>query len=135
GQARVGREEGVQGVADGGYQVHTVDVVFDHFVGTQFIGALHQGLADDDVTEGDHVGDHRGGNGQQEDIQAGETDVERQVVPHLAEGRRSDAPLHVRHLVLAHADADENGDQHARHHAVVDDLAGEGHALGQTLER
>ncbi|KAI3475668.1 hypothetical protein L1887_62886 [Cichorium endivia] len=135
GQTWVGGEEGVQGVADGGHQVDAINVVLDHLVGTQLVGALHQRLADDDVAEGDHIGDYRGGHGQHEHVQTGETDVEGQVVPHLAEGRRGDAPFHVGHLVLAHGDADEDGDQHAWHHAVVDDLAGEGHALGQALER
>src|SRR5690606_23979906 len=45
-----------------------------------------------------------------------------------------DAELDVGHGVLAGGDADEDGDEHTRHHAGVDHLAGQWEAPGQALE-
>ena len=112
-------------VTDGSHQVHTVDAVVDVFIFTQVVHAVHQGLTHHDVTKGDDVGDDRSRNRVQEDVQVREAHAEWQVVPQLVKGRLGDAPLYVGDFILANGKAHQDGHHHARHHAVVGNLAGD----------
>src|SRR5690606_29328495 len=116
------------------YQMHAVYVFLYQLVWPQLIASLHQRLSDDAVADGDHVGDHRGPSLQHDPLGSRAAALAGPVARHLAEGRSSKAELDIVHGVIVGGDADEDGDQDAWHHAVVDHLAGQREALGQALE-
>ena len=115
--------------------MHTVHAVVDVFVFAQVVDTIHQGLTHHDVTEGNDVGNDCGRNRIQKYIQIRETNAKRQVVPQLVERRLGDPPLHVRHIVFAGGKAHQNGHHHARHHAVVGNLAGQHVLVDKAFER
>ncbi|VTR66118.1 hypothetical protein DESC_460013 [Desulfosarcina cetonica] len=117
-------------ITDAAEDVGAVGVDVDEFIGALSVGALHQGFADDDVTEGDDVGHHGHGKGGDKHIQGGQPDAKdrpggkdgfemgNEKSPFVDGGHR--------HLTGYHADNHAGDD--AGNHAVLgrhgDDAAG-----------
>lgn len=111
-----------------------VGIVVDLLVGADLVRPADQGAADDNVAEGDDVGDDGGRDRRQEQVEVGHAEGDRQVVEHLAEGRLGKAELDVGKRELLGDPADRHGDDHRRDHAVFAHLVGQGVFLRQRLE-
>ena len=128
------REQRMQAVAHRGDQVYAGDVEFDLLVRAQVVDALAQREADEDVAEGDHVGNDRGRDREQEHVRARHAGAEHEVVHHAGEVGLGDAPLNVGQRVFAYHPAHDHGDEHARDHAEVGDRLGQLAGLDDVLE-